>query len=161
MANNWELPIIEEPEYEFEFGGMFPRDENQNQYLAPPMDRSLGSGSSMESRRSMGSYQDPDYAASPSSLYSSPPSDGGLMRRGSNYEPQNSYLSLETEAISREPRAELPLFNIEKDGDPDIQWYMYYDFKVTKTEAYYQLQKDYIPTDKYPARVKSEKVPME
>ena len=133
----------------------------KDQFLAPPMDRGLGSGSSMESRRSMGSYQDFDYAASPSSLYRSPPSGGGLTRRGSKYELQTGYSSPETEAISRESSAELPLFNIERDGHPDIMWYMHYDFKVTKTEAYYQLQEGYLPTDKYPARVKSEKVTME
>ena len=151
MTYNWDL---EKPEDEDESGVVFPRDELQNQYLAPPMDRSLGSGSSMESRRSMGSYQDPDYAASPSSIYSSPLSNSGLTLRGSKYEPQNTYLS-------RESSAELPLFNIERDGDPDIMWYMYYDFKVTKTEAYFQLQKGYLPTNNYPTIVKSEKVTME
>ena len=140
---------------------MCPGDETQIRYLAPPMDRSPGSGSSMESCRSVGSYQDPDYAASPFSPCDSPPSEDGLTRRGTQYEsPQYSYLSLETAEPSRESRTALPLFNIERDGDPNIMWWMYYDFKVTKTEAYYQLQPGYLPTEKYPSRVPSEKVIM-
>lgn len=54
----------------------------------------------------------------------------------------------------------LSLFNIERDGLPYIKWFMYYDFIVTKSEAYYQLQPGYLPTENYPTRVKSEKTMM-
>jgi hypothetical protein len=56
--------------------------------------------------------------------------------------------------------AEPPPFNIERDGDPRISWIMYYDFVVTKTEAFYNLQPGYVATANYPSRVKSEKVMM-
>jgi hypothetical protein len=58
----------------------------------------------------------------------------------------------------RKPSVEVTLFDIDKDGDPRISWYMYYDFMVTKTEAYYQLQPGYLPTDRYPPRRKPEPV---
>jgi peptide-N4-(N-acetyl-beta-glucosaminyl)asparagine amidase len=50
------------------------------------------------------------------------------------------------------PEHRLPLFNIEKDGDPRIHWELYYDFIVTKTEIFFQLQPGYLPTNKFPAR---------
>ncbi len=53
---------------------------------------------------------------------------------------------------------DVPLFNIERNGDPKIDRIMYYDFMVTKTDAYYQLQPGYLPTGKYPSYIKSEKV---
>jgi hypothetical protein len=59
------------------------------------------------------------------------------------------------ERAAQESRAEL--FDIEKYGDPRISWWMYY---VTKTEAYYRLQPDYLATDNYPFRVESENVVM-
>jgi hypothetical protein len=82
---------------------------------------------------------------SPFSSWSTPASDVGVIRHGFRDEqPANSWLSLETAAH--------PLFNIERDGDPRIEWFMYYDFTVTKTEAYYQLKPGYLATDKYPTR---------
>jgi hypothetical protein len=60
----------------------------------------------------------------------------------------------------RKPSVEVPLFDIEKDGDPRIAWYMYYDFFVTKGEAYYQLQPGYLPTDTFPRKRKSEPIIM-
>jgi hypothetical protein len=51
-----------------------------------------------------------------------------------------------------ERRAYSALFNIEKDGDPAINWEMYYDFYVDKEGAYYKLQDGYLPTEKYPAK---------
>jgi hypothetical protein len=115
----------------------------------------------MESLLSKCSDQDQNYPASLLSSSCGPPSDGDLTSRGFKYESlRNSYSSPEIAVPSRESSTELPLFNIERDGHPDIQWYMYYDFKVTKCEAYYQLQPCYLPTDKYPSRVKSEKVIM-
>jgi hypothetical protein len=69
-------------------------------------------------------------------------------------------LSPVSAAPSPEPSLELPTFDIEKYGDPKIAWHMYYDFVVTKTEAYYELIPGYLVTDKYPIRIKSEKVIM-
>jgi hypothetical protein len=90
--------------------------------------------------RSSGSSWNPNNTAiSPISSYA-----GSTTRLGSAYSFQNSFVS---------PEPELPLFNIEKDGDPGIAWYMYYNFIVTKTESYYQLQKGYLVTEKYPAEV--------
>ncbi len=82
--------------------------------------------------------------------------------RGTTYigQSQNAFLSPESAAMSREPSKELPLFNIERDGDPNIHWSMYYDFSVNKAEAYYQLQPGYKSTKNYPPRIKSEKVIM-
>jgi hypothetical protein len=149
MAGGWYSSIIKGSAPEFDYYVMSPEEQHQDQFLAPPMDRNRLSGSSRGSRRSMGSSQDQNYPESP--LSSNAPSEGGLT-------PQYSYFSPETAEPSRESSTGLPPFNIEKDGDPRISWRMYYDFVVTKTEAYFQLQPDYIPTDKYPSRVPSEKV---
>jgi hypothetical protein len=131
----------------FDFYVMSPEEQTQDQFLAAPsMDRKELSGSDTDSRCSADSDQDQYYAESPLMSYGSPQSEGGLT-------PQYSYLSLDTPAPSREPSAVAPLFNIERDGDPRINWVMYYDFIVTKNEAYYQLQPGYLPTEKYPRRV--------
>lgn len=55
-------------------------------------------------------------------------------------------------------RSPLPTFNIEKDGDSRISWIIYYDFIVTKTEAFYQLQPGYLPTASYPSRRNAEEI---
>jgi hypothetical protein len=87
------------------------------------------------------------------SSWSTPASDVVVIRHGfGDEQPANSWLSPET--------ASRPSFNIERDGDPRIEWFMYYDFIVTKTEAYYQLKPDYLATDKYPTRVTQENVIM-
>lgn len=52
--------------------------------------------------------------------------------------------------------SKLPLFNIEKDGDPQIVWWMYYTFQVDKDGAYHVLQPGYLATEKYPAKRASE-----
>jgi hypothetical protein len=147
MADGW-YPSIS--------GGSRPRldssvkshqEHDRGQFLAAPsMDRNKLSGSSTDSRRSTGSYQDQGYAESPLTSYGSPQSEGDLT-------PQYNYLSLDTEAPSREPSERVFLFDIERYGDPRIEWIMYYDFIVTKSEAYYQLQPGYLPTEKYPPRV--------
>lgn len=61
---------------------------------------------------------------------------------------------------ARKASVEAILFDIEKDGDPRISWYMYYDFVVTKNDAFFQLQPGYLPTESYPRRQKSEPVTM-
>jgi hypothetical protein len=91
----------------------------------------------MDRSKFSGSNQNQNFTASPLSGYDSSPSEGAAVSSSG-----------------------LPLFNIEKDGDPMIEWFMYYDFAVTKDEAYYQLQPGYLPTEKFPSRVKSEKVMM-
>lgn len=143
----------------FDFYVMSPEEQTQDQFLAPDMDRSRFSGPSTESHHSLGSYSVQSHVESPPSSSWSILSGEGLTRRGSQYEsPQNSNLSPETAAPSRESSTGLPLFNIERDGDPRIEWVRYYDFVVTKAEAFYQLQPGYLATDKYPSRVPSENV---
>jgi hypothetical protein len=51
-----------------------------------------------------------------------------------------------------------PLFDIERDGDPNISWWMYYDFHVDKEGAYHTLQPGYLESEKFPARRLSDKV---
>jgi hypothetical protein len=93
------------------------------------------------------------------SYAASSPSDEGLTRRRSLHDQsQNSLSPPEQSGGSLEPNSELPLFDIEKDGDPRIEWWLYYDFFVTKSEAYFQLHPGYLVTEKYPFRIKSEKV---
>jgi len=46
----------------------------------------------------------------------------------------------------------LPLFDIEREGDPLISWWMYYDFHVEKEGAYHVLKPGYLVTEKYPAK---------
>jgi hypothetical protein len=153
--------IAQESEAGSDFYVMSPIGYEPNQYLAPPMDRARGSRSSMGSSRSAGSNGDQNYnVLSPISSYvGSPASDEGFTRRESVYElSQNSLLSPKQAAPSREPSAELPPFDIEKEGDPRIAWFMYYDFIVTKTEAYFRLQPSYIASESYPERRDPEKV---
>jgi len=158
MANGWDFPIIDA---EFDYDVMSPDELKQDPFLAAPyMDRSTLSGSSMGSR-STGSYLEQNYVTSPfSSSYGTPRSEEGLTRRSSQYESsQNGFRSPDTAVPSRESSAGFSnLFNIEKDGDPRIKWDMYYNFVVTKTEAYYQLQPGYLPTVNYPEIRKSEKL---
>jgi hypothetical protein len=75
-------------------------------------------------------------------------------------QPQSSFISPTTASLSQDSGAEPPLFNIERDGDPNIKWVTYYDFMVSNTDAYYQLQQGYLPSDKYPLLVKAGKVTM-
>ncbi len=159
MDEDWESDISEGTGADFNPRVMSPEGLDEYQVVAPLMDRGELSGSSMESRLSTGSFPDPKYAASPLSSLGSPKSEGDFMRhRSYNEQPQNSFLSPDTAALSRESSAGLPLFNIEKDGDPKIKWFMYYDFIVTKTDAYYQLQPGYLPTNNFPPRINSEKI---
>ena len=58
----------------------------------------------------------------------------------------------ESQAMSK-----IPLFDIEKDGDPNIAWWMYYDFHVDKDGAYHTLQPGYLATEEYPAKRFSDK----
>jgi hypothetical protein len=159
MANVWGYSEID---VEFECDVTSPEELNQDLFLAAPyMDRNTLSSSSIGSRRSTGSYPEQNYVTTPlSSSYGSPRSEEGLTRRSSQYESsQNGFLSPDTTVLSREFSAgSSNLFNIEKDGDPRIEWFMYYDFIVTKTEAYYQLQPGHLPTVNYPPIRKSEKL---
>jgi hypothetical protein len=82
------------------------------------------------------------------------------LRRGGPDQQQNAAMSRLPPQEPRKASVEVTLFDIEKDGDPRITWYMYYDFVVTKNEAYHQLQPGYLPTEKYPRRKKSEPVMM-
>lgn len=50
-----------------------------------------------------------------------------------------------------------PLFDIERDGDPNISWWMYYDFHVDKEGAYHTLQPGYLESENFPARRLSDK----
>lgn len=117
-------------------------DRDFVRFLAPWRNGILGSDTSSNAYWSPRSCEDQTYASLPNMSYaeSIPAHDGP--------EPP----------LSGEISEGQPLFNIEKDGDPRIMWYMYYDFVVTKTEAYYQLQPRYLATERYPARVRSEKV---
>jgi hypothetical protein len=154
MDQDWHSSILKGYGGGFNISVTPPADYNQPQFLAAAyMDRSKLSGSSMDSdsRRSTGSYPDKNCAESPFTPCDSPQSEGGLT-------PQYSSLSLETVAPSRELGATVTLFNIEKDGDPRINWVMYYDFIVTKNEAYHELQPGYLPTEKYPSRIPSKKM---
>jgi hypothetical protein len=146
-------------------------DEFQPKLLAAPtMDRRDGSRSSMSSansRFSVGSH--------PSQIVSSP---GSSVMGGNEYDylkheqitptplGLSPYESHETESLSpaatnqlqenQELDLDLPLFDIERDGDPNIQWFMYYDFIVTKAEACWKLQPHYLVTERYPKTIKSE-----
>jgi hypothetical protein len=57
----------------------------------------------------------------------------------------------------RQPMSKAPLFNIERDGDLNIAWWMYYDFHVDKNGAYHTLQPGYLATEKFPAKRFSDK----
>jgi hypothetical protein len=141
---------------------MSPTEQEPNQHLTP-MDRRAGiSGSSKASHRSTNSFGDTNYTAlSPETWYTdSPRSDIGFTHRESGYEQTQSFSTPGAAPISPGPTSGLPVFNIEKDGDPNIHWKMYYNFVVTKQEAYYQLQQGYVVTDKYPLTIKSERVVM-
>jgi hypothetical protein len=124
------------------------------------MDRAGGSSSSMGTDSS---YQSSPYAGSPAS------DDGHNFPQTSSGFRQSSFLSptspisptsptsptwSRTASLTQGSNVTLPPFNIERDGDPLISWEMYYDFKVDKNEAYYELQPGYLETPKFPRRKK-------
>src|SRR5580700_5293366 len=144
--------------------------EYQAGYRAILMDRGYGSQSSTESMTSGNSHtssQDQIFTAplSPISSYAGSPQSLSNEYTSLRITQSQAYLlpaqqKLEVEASSScEGRAdtELPPFDIEADGDPKIKWFMYYDFRVTKTEAFWELQPGYLVTAGYPSRVPSEK----
>lgn len=53
---------------------------------------------------------------------------------------------------------DLPLFDIEAEGDPLIDRMTYYDFEVTKQEAFWKLRPKYKVTKNFPERLEVEKV---
>jgi hypothetical protein len=81
-------------------------------------------------------------------------------RRGGPDQQQNAAMSRLPTQEARKASIEITLFDIEKDGDPRISWFMYYDFVVTKNDAFFQLQPGYLPTETYPRSKKSELVKM-
>lgn len=113
------------------------------------MDHFYGSQNS-GSRTSLDLFEDLSYLSLSSSKSSSfPPASNGDTVQGAA--PATS-----SDITFTEPT----LFNIERDGNPSIEWFMYYDFIVTKAEAYYQLQPGYLPTVNYPSIRQPEKVIM-
>ena len=110
---------------------------DQDRLKAPSMYRDRSSGSSHCSMVSSGgSYRDRHCSSSPRSHVGSPSSEYDKLQEDSD----------------------LPLFNIEEQGDPRISWIMYYDFVVTKQDAFYRLKPGYLATEKYPSRVERPKV---
>lgn len=69
----------------------------------------------------------------------------------------NQDLEMDDCPQDKEDRITLPLFDIEAHGDPDIKWFMYYDFNVNKMEAFWELQQGYKITEKYPMKREVEK----
>jgi hypothetical protein len=65
-----------------------------------------------------------------------------------SYDNENPY---HEDAIEQD-LSRLPLFDIERKGDPLISWWMYYDFHVEKEGAYHVLKPGYLVTEKYPAK---------
>jgi hypothetical protein len=168
MEPDWHNTILEGYEY-------------QADHLAPPMARRHGSHSSMGSINS--GYSNPlgqdlnfTIPLSPDSSYVGSPQSPSIEYANS----QNSSYITQTPAyllpaqqrlevgvspplelplfeVEASPPLELPLFDIEAQGDPEIKWYMYYDFRVTKNDAYWELQPGYKVTANYPSRMTSEK----
>jgi hypothetical protein len=81
--------------------------------------------------------------------------EGRTSNEAAKNNSQNTLASLIWAPLYRGP---LPTFSIEKDGDSRISWVMYYDFVVTKTEAFYELQPGYLPTASYPSRRNAEEI---
>ena len=110
-------------------------------------------------------FADLSYPYSPVTSYEgSPASDSNFSQRRTSSDPASySYLlPPASPGATKDDRSlkgsfDLPPFNIEEQGDPRIFWIMYYEFVVTKTEAFYKLLPGYIPTEKYPARVEIER----
>jgi hypothetical protein len=174
MEHHWRFPVQPEPGTQFSSNTMPSKGyEYREDLLAPSMDRGHGSRSSMGSINSGNSNpygQEQNFMtplSSTSSYAGSPPAPSNEYmspRKSSDPTRTPAYLHStrqqpEVEASSsceREPNAGSPLFDIELYGDPQIKWYMYYDFKVTKTEAYWELQPGYLVSAKYPARIPNE-----
>ena len=112
--------------------------------------------------RSASSYWDQKSTVSApiSSYANSEASDEGFTSRKSMYEHTQTFSTPEPAAGSSDLSSKLLLFNIEQDGNPETHWKMYYEFVVTKTEAYCQLLESYLVTDNYPLRINSERVIM-
>ena len=135
---------------------------NQEGFQAPRMSRDIGSDSSFDS---MGSSRSRTSYHSDLLYLSSPITPSYVGSPGNEYEPSShrhtpsstvpaSHLPLSAGTANER---ELPPFNIEKQGNPKISWFMYYNFVETETEAFYKLQPGYISTKNYPPRIKMEK----
>lgn len=144
------------------------REELQPTYLdAPAMDRRRGSRSSISSGYSNGSNPGQGYNSSPGSSYCpsyGSPSDGFTTPKlsSSYYITSPSYVSSTPSEANSQGNSQvdetLPPFDPAKEGDPRISWQMYYDFMVTKTEAYWKLKPGYVVSERYPDHIKSDPI---
>lgn len=74
--------------------------------------------------------------------------DDENLHHENSYDNENPY----HEDSIEQDLSRLPLFDIEREGDPLISWWMYYDFHVEKEGAYHVLKPGYLVTEKYPAK---------
>lgn len=141
-----------QPMTECEFDMNLAGEQSQESLSATKMDRSDGSGSSTNSAFS---FSGTNYILSPNTLYaqSSPSENGSDLHEASAYRGETSTLSPRMGLESEQAPVVLPPFDIEKDGDPRIDWRMYYTFEVDKAEAYFTLQPGYLVTENYPAHI--------
>jgi hypothetical protein len=137
-------------------------ETSQNGFLSP--DAAM---LSRESSRGTLTPRSPQYETSQNgflstdaAMLSRESSTGTSTRRSPQYETsQNGFLSPDAAMLSRESSTGTSaLYDIERHGDPRIEWPMYYDFIVTETDAYFRLQPDYKPTVNYPRIRTFEKV---
>ncbi|KFY47913.1 hypothetical protein V495_01736 [Pseudogymnoascus sp. VKM F-4514 (FW-929)] len=140
---------------QLQFAPYMERDDSGSSYTSYSSNnttRTFGSLDSNSSFSSYGSFIPQATSSSPSSGYTihqdySPVGSVSGSASLYNYQLPAYY----NQTMSK------PLFDIERDGDPNISWWMYYDFHVGKEGAYHILQPGYLPSEKFPVKRFSEK----
>ena len=139
--------------------------QSEQLHIAPYMERD-GSGSSFNSYLSNNTTNSFDSLDSDISLssYGSITSQAAPHTAFGGYTLHQDYPRVESVTVSANlysyPPSSFggdqvmskPLFDIERDGDPNISWWMYYDFHVDKDGAYHILQPGYLPSEKFPEK---------
>lgn len=148
---------------------VYEGQQSEQHHFAPYMERndsgsSFNSYSSNNTTSTFGSLDSNSSFSSYGSITSqtTPQTTSGGYNLRQSYSPTDSVTgsanlynyplpSFEDQVMSK------PLFDIERDGDPNISWWMYYDFHVDKDGAYHILQPGYLPSEKFPPKRFSDK----
>lgn len=140
------------------------RDDSGSSFRSYSSYNTTGTLQSLDSNNSFSSYGSSSSPVTPNTVYGGytlhQDCSPAVLRAGS----RNLY-SYQTTPFKGQPMSKTPLFNIERDGDPNMErdgdpniaWWMYYDFHVDKDGAYHTLQPGYLATEKYPAKRFSDK----
>lgn len=136
-------------------------------YLTAPMTRgnSAMSSDSFGTQHTRFSDFDNEQYGSPSTAFSGPNSPGGYMGHDTGRTSYPQFLPQDSEYFPSDGVASEILQNDKyylgdpRDGNPEIHGSMYYEFFVSKTDAFWRLKEGYgPPSDEFPAQRPDEKM---